>query len=356
MVFTNDTRKSRAMRFFSTLMFLLFAGLLAATTAQANSNRIIVVDDSAGASDGFSDGYSQTGFNTAIWSPNPTTIELNGPPIGELAHYVDSAPGGVATSTWTMGVIGTGHGAATYSFDAFIPDDVGGNASGLTYTVQTNGGTDCNSGTFTALTSFTAIAHNREGVWLPLGSATITGLTCVRVVLTNASNSPAARVWADAIRMTRETESSGSIVDMPSTNTGFAAGTTYITSATIGTPTQLATMTFNCPRTGKVTVTATGESAAVGNAGGAFIGLAYSITKDSTTTDTGNVVQSSALSTFNGDANRDFLVVQRSDTCAQSTTVTYRLMGYATTPATKIGGVAGNSFIWNARLIGVYTP
>ncbi len=356
MVFTNDTRKSRAMRFFSALMFLLFAGLLAATTAQANSNKVVVVDDVNATPSGLDGGFSSTGLTTYFWNPNPTTIELNGPPIGEYARAVDSAPGGTASATWTLGVIDTGHGAGRYSFEAYIPDDAGGNASGLTYTVQGNGGIDCSTGTFTTITSFTGISHNREGDWLSLGTATITGFTCVRVVLTNASASPPARVWFDAIRMTRESESSGSIVDMPSTNTGFSAGTTYITSATLATPTQLATMTFTCPRSGEVTVTATGESAAVANAGGAFMGLAYSITKDSTTTDTGNVVQSSALSTFNGDANRDFLIVQRNDTCTQGTTVTYRLMGYATTPATKIGGVGGNSFIWNARLVGVYTP
>ena len=86
-------------------------------------------------------------------------------------------------------------------------------------------------------------------------------------------------------------------------------------------------------------------------AGNAFIGLAYSIARDSFATDNSNVVQSSALAVFNGDANRDFLNVQRVDNCTPGLTNTYRLTAYRTTADT---GTA--SFVWNGRLVAVTLP
>ena len=54
------------------------------------------------------------------------------------------------------------------------------------------------------------------------------------------------------------------------------------------------------------------------------------------------MVQSSALAVFNGDANRDFLNVQRVISCtAGLSTTTYRLTAYRTTPDTNPG-----SFVW----------
>ena len=127
----------------------------------------------------------------------------------------------------------------------------------------------------------------------------------------------------------------------------FAPGTTFVGSATNATPTIVTSMNIVCPASGKAIVTASGESAAKSNfAGNAFIGLAYSIARDSTATDNGNVVQSSALAAFNGDANRDFLNVQRSDTCTPGLSYTYYLTVYATTPQTSI---PGGSFVWNGQ-------
>ena len=136
--------------------------------------------------------------------------------------------------------------------------------------------------------------------------------------------------------------------------TGFAPGTTFIGSATNAAPTVVISMNIVCPASGTAVITASGESAAQSSfAGNAFIGLAYSIARDSTATDNGIVVQSSALAKFNGDANRDFLNVQRSDTCTPGQPHTYFLTAYATTPQTSIPSV---SFVWNGRLAAMLPP
>jgi hypothetical protein len=97
-------------------------------------------------------------------------------------------------------------------------------------------------------------------------------------------------------------------------------------------------------------VTGSGESTAQSNfAGTAFIGLAYSISRNNTASDASNVVQSSALAVFNGDANRDFLSVSRVDSCTANESITYRLTVYRSQAA---AGPA--SFVWNGRLIGQY--
>jgi hypothetical protein len=134
----------------------------------------------------------------------------------------------------------------------------------------------------------------------------------------------------------------------------FAAATTFVASASNATPTIVSTLPVTCPASGSVSVAGSGESAARSNVGGSsFIGLAYSISRDSTATDNGNVVQSSALSVFNGDANRDFLNVQRVDSCTPGVTNTYRLTTYATTPQT---GISSQSFVWNGRLTATLLP
>src|SRR5688572_27371957 len=138
------------------------------------------------------------------------------------------------------------------------------------------------------------------------------------------------------------------------TFTAFAAGATFVTSASNATPTPIASLTALCPASGVLVVTGSGESAAVSNfAGNAFIGLAFSIARNSTATDNGNVVQSSALAVFNGDANRDFLNVQRVDSCTPGLNYSYSLTAYATTSQT---GIANQSFIYNGRLTATSLP
>ena len=137
-------------------------------------------------------------------------------------------------------------------------------------------------------------------------------------------------------------------------SSSFAAGTTYVNSATNATPTVIATLPAVCPASGMLAVTGSGESAAKSNfAGNAFIGVAYSIARNSTATDNGNVVQSSALAVFNGDANRDFLNVQRVDSCTPGASSTYYLTAYATSPQTDI---LNASFVFNGRLTATMLP
>jgi hypothetical protein len=168
-------------------------------------------------------------------------------------------------------------------------------------------------------------------------------------VLSNSGNSGAV-LLANAVRAERLFESSATITDMPRIATAFAPATTNITSTLIGTPTIVTTLTVTCPQVGSVLVTATGESAAQTNVAGTnFNGLAYSISRNSTATDPANVVQSSALATFNGDANRDFLNASRVDSCTAGESVTYRLTAYRSQAAT---GPA--SFIYNGRLVGQF--
>ena len=136
--------------------------------------------------------------------------------------------------------------------------------------------------------------------------------------------------------------------------TSFAPGTSFVGSASNAAPTVVTTLNVVCPASGTAIVTGSGESAAKSNfAGNAFIGLAYSISRGSTATDNTNVVQSSALAVFNGDANRDFLNVQRVDSCTPGQNSTYRLTAYATSPQTSI---ASGSFVWNGRLVAVLPP
>ena len=128
---------------------------------------------------------------------------------------------------------------------------------------------------------------------------------------------------------------------------GFAPGSTFVASASNATPTAITSLATICPASGLLVVTGSGESAAKSSfAGNAFIGVAYSIARNSSATDNTNVVQSSALAIFNGDANRDFLHVQRVDAAPRGGPH-LSLTAYATTPQTSI---VNGSFVWNGRL------
>ena len=349
--------KSRIERFLASLAVLLFANLLMVSAASASGSKYVLTDDEDGSPTANGGGFTNGGFsNSVTFDLTLSTPVLKGPPIGESARWVAAAAGGTATATWNLGLLASATPGA-YSFEAYIPDDDTSNGQGLTYLLQKGSSNTCSTATYTTATTWSGISqNNRDGNWIRLGTYELDGLVCWRVVLSNASAVSTDRVWADAVRVQREYESAFTIPDMPNAESTLAAGTNFINSASNAAPTVLTSQVYTCPRNGVVTVSASGESAAVSTAGGAFIGLAYSISKDSLATDNSNVVQSSALSTFAGDANRDFLFAQRVDACTAGQSVTYRLTGYATSAQTKISGGAGQSFMWNPRLTVQYTP
>jgi hypothetical protein len=245
-----------------------------------------------------------------------------------------------------------------FALISFIPDDATSTGTAVAYSVQsTSWGLFSGCGTaWTDVSGFpvTVDHSSREGNWAQIGTAQLAPSTCYRVIMTNANNS-AQRIAANAVRAERLFESALTVNDIPRVKSLITAGTTFITSNSNAVPTIVTTLTVQCPvlsNSGQVMVVGSGESAAVTNvAGNNFNGLAYSIAKNSTATDNANVVQSSSLAVFNGDANRDFLHVERVDTCAAGESITYRLTGYRSQAAT-----GPSSFIWNGRLTAQYFP
>jgi len=294
--------------------------------------------------------FSVTGTWTNVFPP--ATYQSTNPTFyGEFYRRV-AASGGATTATaiWEFGLLGS-FVPGPYAFDAFIPDNLDNSGTAVVYRLESAPfGLFSGCGAYTIDTTFTGVnADSFEGRWVSIGTATVQPFTCYRLVLTNQGNA-GSFILANAVRAERQFESSSTVVDIPRVNTAFAAATTNITSNSNAVPTIVTTLTVTCPRAGNVVVTGSGESAAVSTvAGTAFNGLAYSISKGSVATDNTNVVQSSSLATFNGDANRDFLNVQRYDTCVEGESITYRLTGYRAQPATGT-----SSFIWNGRLIANY--
>jgi len=312
--------------------------------AFGSASKFVIIDNESSA-------FSRTGTWTSVTPPaaaaeNPTFFGEN--------FYRATGTGGAADSFafWSFGVLASLEGS--YQFDAFIPDDTAGaTANAAVYRLDSAPNSIFSGcGTYTTDVTFPAADQEaREGNWLNIGTATVSPGRCYRLVLTNANNSGAV-ISANAARAERLFESSFTVTDIPRVATAFAAGTTNVTSVANGAPTIITTLTVTCPAIGQVMVTASGESAAQTNVAGTnFNGLAYSISRNSTATDNNNVVQSSALATFSGDANRDFLTVQRVDTCTNGESVTYRLTAYRSQAAT---GPA--SFIWNGRLVGMFFP
>ena len=294
--------------------------------------------------------FSVTGTWTAV-SP-PASSSVNPTFYGEFYRSVAASGGAAnATATWEFGTLAPSPGL--YSFDAFIPDSGDFSGDSVVYRLeQAPFSLFSGCGAYTTLVTFAGVnADNFEGRWLQIGTQALEPGTCYRLVLTNggASNAPGF-ILANAVRAERLFESSATITDMPRVASAFTAGTTNITSTSNAAPTIVTTLTVTCPQIGTVMVTASGESAAQTNVNGTnFNGLASSISMNSTATDNNNVVQSSALATFNGDANRDFLNVQRTDSCTAGQSITYRLTSYRSQAAT---GPA--SFIWNGRLVAQY--
>ncbi len=290
---------------------------------------------------------------TGVWAfqgPGPSSTGINPTFFGELWRNI-AASGGAETATarWEFGVLAPSPGF--YSFDAFIPDEGNNSGNAVVYRLESASFSIFSGcGAYSTLVTFTGVnADTFEGRWLQIGTQALATGTCYRLVLSNAGNGGAV-IAANAVRAERLFESNATITDMPRVATAFAVATTNIASTSNAVPTIITTLTVTCPQSGNVMVNGSGESAAVTNVNGTnFNGLAYSISKNSMATDNANVVQSSSLATFNGDANRDFLNVSRIDSCGAGESITYRLTAYRSQAATGPG-----SFIWNGRLLGQY--
>jgi hypothetical protein len=328
------------------LVAALFALLAFNAFGFGTSARFVIVTNQDAASSSLS-GTWNTQSPPACSGCNPTFY----------GEYYVSTPGSGGAETaawqWNFGTLASIPGP--YSFDAFVPDTGNNSGTAVIYRLESSpynlfSGT-CGS-TYSLVTTFSPVSlDNYEGRWAPIGTATLNPSTCYRLVLSNSGNSGAI-IPANAVRAERLYESSYTVVDIPRVSSVLAAGTTSITSNSNAAPTIIATLTVTCPAAGQVLVTGSGESAAVTSiAGNNFNGLAYSISKNSTATDNNNVVQSSSLAVFNGDANRDFLSVQRVDSCASGESITYRLTGYRAQVATGT-----SSFMWNGRMVAQFYP
>ena len=312
-------------------------------------------------------GQTSTYFLTA-YATTPDTDTINGsfvwngrltssggPAVSSLAAgttYVTSATNATPTVVTTLPVMCPAGGMVSVagSGESAAVSGVGGNAFiGVAYSISRDSTATDNGNVVqsSALASFNGDANRdflnvqRVDSCTPGQGYTYRLTAYATTAQTNIAN--ASFVWNGRLTATL----------LPAA-TGFAAGSTLIASASNAAPTVVTSMAVTCPASGNVVVSGSGESAALSSfAGSAFIGLAYSIAKDSTATDNGNVVQSSALAIFNGDANRDFLNVQRADSCTPGQMNTYFLTAYATTPQTNI---SNGSFVWNGRLVAVLPP
>jgi hypothetical protein len=329
-----------ACRFFLGLAIFVLAVPMASAVITGNPSKFIVLDNT-------DTGFSTTGTWATVTSGDASLV---GPTYGYNTRTHLGAATETAVAIWSMGSFPSATGS--YGFDVFIPATVGVINNAANYRLQQDNG--CN-GTWSNVGSFAVFDQNtivNEGQFRRIGTMTLNFGVCYRVVLSTQSTDTTHLLYADAVRVERLFESKATIPDMPFVVTGFAAATTNITSTSNAAPLIVTSVTFACPANGNVLLTGSGESTAQStNPSTAFIGLAYSIATNSTATDNANVVQSSALAVFNGDANRDFLNVQTVKSCTAGVSNTYRLTAYRTTPDT---GPA--SFIWNGRLTAQFFP
>jgi hypothetical protein len=332
------------------LVAVVALGFAPAAFAFGNGAKTFILDNADPAVSSGSGPYTSV---TGSWSTgtfsNSSSTTLNAPAYGTSMRYLDSALTETATFNWYTGQLTVGPGGG-FTIEAFMPDDVLVNPTDAKYTVYRGSSSNCSTATWTLLNTYFANQSTNDGTWIPLGVSTFDQDVCYKITLSNISGTAGNRVIADAIRLQRIYEHKGTIPDMPVVASGGNAGSVDITSNLGATPTQIRQLIFTCPANGKVLVTGSGESVAKSNAVG-YMGLAYSIAKDSTAADINNVIQSSAQSEYNGDENRDFLSIQRFDTCTKNQSITYNLVGYRAQAQTTT-----TSYIWNARLSVVFTP
>lgn len=333
------------------LVAVAAVGFAPAAMAFGNSSKILIVDNDDPALNGSAPATASTGTWTARTFDNLSnaTSLMNGPPQGKNAFSAATALTETATFTWYTGQLFVGPGGP-YTIEAYMPDDTPSNPTSAKYTVQRGSSSNCATSTWTTIDTFFADQFVNEGRWMQLGVSTFDQPVCYRVQLSNIDSSAGRTVWADALRVQRGYEHKLTIPDMPVVTSSANTSEVLITASTGATPTQIRQLIFTCPANGYVLVTGSGESVANSNAVG-YMGLAYSIAKDGTAADINNVIQSSAQSEYNGDQNRDFLSIQRFDSCTKGQSITYNLVGYRAQAQTT-----ATSYIWNARLSAIYTP
>jgi Kelch motif/Galactose oxidase, central domain len=310
---------------------------------------------------GLTSGYRLTAYRTTpgtnagniVWNGRLTVSEaLSSPGAGVAAgtSAIGSTANASPTIITTLPVTCPAAGAVlvTASGESTALSSVAGRAFiGLAYSIARDSVATDNSNVVqsSALAVFNGDA-NRDLLNAQRVDSCSPGVTAtyrLTAYRTTPETSAASFVWNGRLTASEPLSSPGA---------GIAAGTSSIGSAANATPTIITTLPITCPATGSVLVSGSGESTALSSyAGTAFIGLAYSIARDSVGTDNSNVVQSSALAVFSGDANRDFLNVQRVDSCSPGVISTYRLTAYRTTPDTSAA-----SFVWNGRLTATTLP
>lgn len=334
------------------LVAIAAVGFAPAAMAFGNTSKILIADNTDPTVAAGSGPYtSRTGTWTTsnFNNTDSSTSQLEGPPYGISAARTTSVTGAAtATFAWYTGQLIVGPGGP-YTIEAYVPDDTLSDTT-VTYRIERGSSSDCSTATWTQISSVARDQSAGEGTWMGLGVFTFDQNVCYRVTLDNVGTGTGATVWADAIRFQRAYEHKLTIPDMPNVFSANNAGAITITGTSGGTATDIRTLTVTCPANGKVLVNGSGESVAKSNAVG-YMGIAYSIAKDTAVADINTVIQSSAQSEYNGDENRDFLSIQRFDACTKGQSITYHLVGYLAQPQTTTA-----SYIWNARLSAIFTP
>ena len=348
-----STMWSRAKRPVTAMALVAVAavGFAPAAMAFGNTSKVLVSDNTDPTVSGGAGPYtSVTGtWHFATYDNLSNASSLNGAPYGTNTRYSGTQTGSASGEfSWYTGPLTVGPGGP-YTIEAFIPDNVALTPL-ATYRIERGSTSDCAASTWTLLSNVTIDQGANHGSWARLGAYNFDQNVCYRVTLSNLAANAGWTVWADAIRFQRAYEHKLTIPDMPNVFSANNAGAITITGTSGGTATDIRTLTVTCPADGKVLINGSGESVAKSNAVG-YMGIAYSIAKDTAVADINTVIQSSAQSVYNGDENRDFLSIQRFDSCTKGQTITYHLVGYLAQPQTTTA-----SYIWNARLSAIFTP
>jgi hypothetical protein len=300
-------------------------------------------------------GWSNKTFLNGTSGSAPAMI---GPPNGEGSRYSLTAASETGYFQWDFfdkfGAIDAGPGGS-YNLSAYVINDGDSTASLVTYRIYRApfNVSPAACGTYSLVTSYTFDQNASEGRWGNVGTFSLpSGLSCVRVQLSNQSSSTGDYVWADALNLVRTFESRSTIPDMPRIVDNSTVGNVFVTAPpNAATPTTLTSLTFTCPASGSVLITGSGEATIVsGLSGTGFAGLYFSLVSGSTQFDASAAWQMSSKFDFNGDAARQMVNAQKRFSCSAGTSVQYRLV------ATLRDNASASSNVFNPTLTSVYTP